>query len=93
MDGGANLIDLRLADKILIFARSRQELGPLIDSLMIHLEGVGSLLNAEKTVVLTNEAQPPPVLATDGGLRLTILQRNVGQKWLGCMLKAAGSQS
>ena len=38
--------------------------------------------------MLTNEAQPPPVLATDGGLRLPILQPNVGQKWLGCMLTA-----
>ena len=62
------------------------------DSLMIHLEQVDLLLNAEKTVVLTNEAQPPPVLATDSGLKLTILQRNVGQKWLGCMLTAAGTQ-
>ena len=62
------------------------------DSLMIHLEQVGSLLNAEKTVVLTNEAQPPPFLATDSGLKLTILQRNVGQKWLGCMLTAARTQ-
>ena len=93
MDGGPNLLNLRFADDILIFARSRQEAGHLIDSLMIHLEQVGLLLNAEKTVVLTNEAQPPPILATDGGLRLTILQRNVGQKWLGCMLTAAGSQS
>ena len=43
--------------------------------------------------MLTNEAQPPPILATDGGLKLAILQRNVGQKWLGCMLAAEGSQS
>ena len=92
MDGGPNLLDLRFADDILIFARSRHELGQLIDSLMIHLEQVGLLLNAEKTVVLTNEAQPPPFLATDSGLKLTILQRNVGQKWLGCMLTAAGTQ-
>ena len=54
---------------------------------------VGLLLNADKTVVPTNEAQPPPILATDGGLKLVILQRNVGQKWLGCMLAAEGSQS
>ena len=60
---------------------------------MINLEQVGLLLNAEKTVVLTNAAQPPPILATNGGIRLTILQGNVGQKWLGCMLTAAGSQS
>ena len=57
------------------------------------VEQVGLLLNADKTVVLTNEAQPPPILATDGGLKLAILQRNVGQKWLGCMLAAEGSQS
>ena len=37
--------------------------------------------------------QPPPILATDGGLKLAILQRNVGQKWLGCMLAAERSQS
>ena len=34
-----------------------------------------------------------PVLATDGALKLAILQRNVGQKWLGYMLAAEGSQS
>ena len=34
-------------------------------------------------MVLTKEAQPLPILATDGGL-----QRNVGQKWLGCLLTA-----
>ena len=94
----ANLLDLRFTDDILICAQPRQERSQLIDSLTIHLEQVGSLLNAEKTVALTNEAltneaQPPPILATVGGLRLTILQRNVGQKWLGCMLTAAGSQS
>ena len=81
MDGGPHLIDLRFADDILFFARSRHELGQLMDS-----------LNAEKTVVLTNEAQPPPFLATDSGLKLTILQRNVGQKRWGCILTAAGTQ-
>ena len=33
-----------------------------------------------------------PILATDGALKLAILQRNVGQKWLGYML-AAESES
>ena len=37
MDGGPNLFDLCFADDILIFARSRHELGHLIDSLMIQL--------------------------------------------------------
>ena len=39
-------------------------------------------MNANNAVVLTNEAQPPPIFATNVGLKLTILQRNVGQKWL-----------
>ena len=45
-----------------------------------------------KTVVLTNEAQPPSFLAMDSGVKLTILQRNVSQKWFGCMLTAVGTQ-
>ena len=88
----SNLFDVRFADDILIFARSRHELGQLIDSLMIHLEQVGLLFNAAKTVVLTSETQPAPFLATDSGLKLTILQRNVGQKWLGCMWTDARTQ-
>ena len=47
MDGRPHLLDLRFVDDILIFARSLQELGQLIDRLMIHLEQVGLLLNAE----------------------------------------------
>ena len=39
----------------------------------------------------TNEARPPPFLATDSRLKIKILQQNVGQKWLGCMLTAAGT--
>ena len=38
----------------------------------------------------TNEAEPPPILVTDHGLKLIFL--HVGQKWLGCMLTAS-SQS
>ena len=37
MDGGPNLLALRFADDIRIFARSRQELCQMINSLMIHL--------------------------------------------------------
>ena len=50
----------------------------LTDSLVIHLEQIGLLFDAEKTVVLTNHVQPPPILATDGRLQLTILEREVG---------------
>ncbi len=93
MDKAPTLLDLHFADNILIFARSRKELGHLVGSLMIHWEQVGSVFNAEEAVRLTNEAQAPSIFARDGGLRLTILQRNVGQKWLGYMLTAARSQS
>ena len=85
---GSKCVDLCFADDNLIFARSRHELGRLIDSLMIYWEQVGLLLKAEKSAVLTNEAQTPSFLATDSGLTLTIF----GQKWLGCMLTAAGTQ-
>ena len=82
---GSKCVDLCFADDNLIFARSRHELGRLIDALMIYWEQVGLLLKAEKSAVLTNETQTPPILATDNGLTLTIF----GQKWLGCMLTAA----
>ena len=91
MDGGPNL-HLGFAGDILVVARSRHELGQLIGSVIIQLEQVSLLLNAEKAVVLINETQTPPCLAMDSGLKLTILQRNIGQKWLGCMSKAAGTQ-
>ena len=43
-------------------------------------------------MVPTNEALPPPCLATDRRLKFTSLLRNVGQKWSGCMLTAARTQ-
>jgi len=61
--------------------------------MLINLEHKGLLWTAAIFVVPTNGAQLPPILATDGGMKLTILQRNVGHKWLGCMLTAGGSQS
>ena len=84
----SNLFDLGLAWHS-IFARSRHGLWQFIHSLVI--EPV--LLNAEKTVVPTNDAQPLPIFATNGGLKLTILQRNVGQKWRASMLTATRWQS
>jgi len=78
MDGGPDLLYLRFADDILIFASSRHELGQLIGSMMIHLEQVGLLLNAQKTVVRTNEAQPPPFLPADSS------GMSVKSGWLTC---------
>ena len=47
---------------------------------------VGLLLNGEKTVVLTNEAQPPSHLWTQTGIKLQVKNRSGGHKWLGCIL-------
>ena len=52
---------------------------------------VGLRLNVDKTVILTNEAQPPNTLVTKDGLILKVLERNQRQKWLGCILTACGS--
>ena len=53
---------------------------------------VGLSLNIDKTIILTNEAQPPNTLVTREGLILKVLDRNQGQKWLGCILTACGSK-
>ena len=41
--------------------------------------------------MLTNQAQPPATLVIRDGVAVKVLDRNQGQKWLGCMLTAAGS--
>ena len=91
-DGMPHLIDLRFADDILLFARSAMEAGKLLDSLVAELSEVGLLLNADKTVVLTSQSQPPSTLTTDHGITLRVLPGNVAQKWLGCMLTSYGSE-
>ena len=90
-DGMPHLIDLRFADDILLFARSALEVGRLLDSLVAELSEVGLLLNADKTVVLTSQSQPPSTITTEHGITLKVLPGNVAQKWLGCMLTAYGS--
>ena len=50
------------------------------------------MLNADKTVILTTQRQPPSTITTDHGLTLRVLSGNVAQKWLGCMLSAYGSE-
>ena len=92
MDGGPNLLDLRFADDILIFAQSRVEAGNLLDALVKQLDRVGLLLNLEKTIVITNEAPPPQTITTTGGMILRVLPRDAGQKWLGSMLTSSGSK-
>ena len=59
---------------------------------MAELSEVGLVLNADKTVILTTQSQPPSTITTDHGLTLRVLSGNVAQKWLGCMLSAYGSE-
>ena len=92
MDGGPNLFDLRFADDILIFAQSRVEAGNLLDALVKQLDRVGLLLDPEKTMVITNEAQPPQTITTTAGVNLKVLPRDGGLKWLGSMLTSCGSK-
>ena len=89
---GLNFMEFRFADDILIFAQSRVEAGNLFDALVKQLDRVGLLLNLEKTIVITNEAQPPQTITTTGGMILRVLPRDAGQKWLGNMLTSSGSK-
>ena len=57
-DGGASLLDLRFADDILIFAKSYEEIGLVLDMLVDALRQVGLVLNAGKTKIFFNDAEP-----------------------------------
>ena len=80
------LLDLRFADDILLFARTAHETIFLLESLLQEFAEAGLLLNSEKTVVLTNEAQPPSHLWTRTGIKLHVKNESGGHKWLGCIL-------
>ena len=71
---------------------SAMEVRKLLDSLVAELSEVGLLLNADKTVILTSQSQPPSTITIDHGVTLRVLPGNVAQKWLGCMLAAYGSE-
>ena len=64
LDGMPHFIVLRFADDILLFARSALEVGKLLDSLVAELSEVGLMLNADKTVILTTQSQPPSTTLT-----------------------------
>ena len=44
------------------------------------------LLDGDKTVVLTNEPEPPSDLCTQTGIKLQVKNGSGGHKWLGCIL-------
>ena len=72
-DGQPALLDLRFANDILLFAKSYAEAVSLLHDLATVLSQVGLILNASKTVVLTNEAQPPQRLQLLSGERIAII--------------------
>ena len=76
----------------MIFARSALEDGKLFDSLVAELSEVGLVLNADKTVILTTQNQPPSTITPHRAITLRVLSGNVAQKCLGCMLSAYGSE-
>ena len=86
------LLDLRFADGTLTFARSSHEIMMLLDKLVEFLGDAGLKLHAEKTVLITTQAQPPPFLTTSTGAIIKVKERESGHKWLGCMLSADGSK-
>ena len=86
------LLDLRFADDILLFAKSYAETVSFLHDLVTALSQVGLILNASKTVVLTNEAQPPQHLQLPSRERIAILEHNSSQKWLGCIVTAQSSK-
>ena len=92
-DGGRSLLDLRFADDILIFGTNYHVIGVLLDKLVENLAGVGLQLNAQKTKVLTTQAQPPSQLQTPNGLIISVLDRESRHKWLGCMLTTTPVQT
>ena len=87
-DGGSKLLDLRFADGVLLFARSKFEAIFMLETLMEELAYVGLCLNAGKTVALTNEAQPPQCLILTNEDAIVVKGNDVGHKWLGCILSA-----
>ena len=92
-DADRKLLELRFADDVLLFASSVAEAANILDSLVIALRGAGLILNAEKTIVLTNQAQAPQQLETANGMSVKILDRHLSHKWLGCYLLPGGKWS
>ena len=92
-DGGRSLLDLRFADDMLIFGTDYHVIGVLLGKLVENLAAVGLQLNAQKTKVLTTQAQPPSQLQTPNGLTMSVLDRESSHKWLGCMLMTSTVQT
>ena len=87
------LMDLRFADDIFLFARIAAEAMALLDDPVQKLQNIGLQCNTGKTVFVTAGIQPPSFLHSHNGNKLRVLQQNEAQKWLGCMINAAGPRN
>ena len=85
-NGGEPLLDLRFADDILVLATSSQQAAYLLDELVVALANVGLSLNADRTKLLTTQAQPPKTITTPRGVSVAVVDRDGCHKWLGCIL-------
>ena len=70
-------------------AGSTEQLGYMLDKLLVSLGKGGLKLNAAKTKVMTTQAQPPKTLTTRAGLEIEVLDQSSSKKWLGCMFSTA----
>ena len=68
----------------MIFAKSPHEIMTLLDKLVQFLGDAGLKLNAEKTVLITTQPQPPSFSTTATGAVIKVKQKESAHKWLGC---------
>ena len=87
-DGGRSLLDLRLANDILVFGADCHVIGVLLDRLVENLAAVGLQLNVQETKVLTTQAQLRLRLQTPNGLIISVLDKESSHKCLGCISTA-----
>jgi len=84
--GGRPLLDLKFADDILVLATSWQQAARLLDELVVALAHVGSMLNEDKTKLLTTQTRPPKTITIPRGISVAVVDREGCHKWLGCIL-------
>ena len=76
------LTNVRYADDILLFAKSREELQNMLLLLVEELRKIGLELNADKTKILTNEILEEQSVSV-GGTEIGLIAENGKHKYLG----------
>ena len=83
-----NVLDVRFADDLLLFARTKFQTICMLEILMEELACVGLCLNAVTTLVLTNEAPPPKSFTLTNHEEISVKGNDVGHKSFRCILSA-----